>query len=87
MITKQKLCMVEKAEQFLIDLGFRQMRVRIHGMLARIEVCEDDFERIMHKDIRTKIVEELKACGFHYVTFDLQGYRMGSMNEVLDGKG
>lgn len=82
-ITAERLSMVEKAEQFLIESGFEQMRVRIHGTLARIEIPVADFDCIMQTDVRTQIVLRLKEYGFDYVTFDLQGYRTGSMNEVL----
>jgi len=82
-ITKEKLHMVERAEQFLMDRGFVQMRVRLHGTLARIEVPTADFERIMQEDIREEIVAKFTEYGFRYVTFDLQGYRTGSMNEAL----
>ena len=82
-ITKEKLRMVDRAEQLLMDKGFKQMRVRIHGTLARIEVPEDDFERIMQEDIRTEITTKFEEYGFSYVTFDLQGYRTGSMNKTL----
>jgi len=82
-ITEERLGMVEKAEQLLTDKGFGQMRVRIHGTLARIEVPEADFGRIMQKEIREEIVAKFTEYGFRYVTFDLQGYRTGSMNKVL----
>ncbi len=82
-ITAERLSMVEKAEQFLIESGFEQMRVRIHGTLARIEIPVADFDCIMQTEVRTQIVLRLKEYGFDYVTFDLQGYRTGSMNEVL----
>ncbi len=82
-ITAERLSMVEKAEQFLIESGFEQMRVRIHGTLARIEIPVADFDCIMQTDVRSQIVLRLKEYGFDYVTFDLQGYRTGSMNEVL----
>lgn len=82
-ITKEKLDMVEKAEQLLMERGFIQMRVRIHGTLARIEVPEGAFGHLMQEDIRTEIVAKFREYGFSYVTFDLQGFRSGSMNEVL----
>ena len=81
-ITVEKLMMVEKAEQLLFNLGFKQFRVRIHGMLARIEVLPDEFEKLMGIDI----YEQFKDLGFDYVTMDLKGYRTGSMNEVLGVK-
>ena len=80
-ISEEKLVMVGRAEQFLIDLGVRQARVRIHGNLARIEVLPEQFDLIMNN--RESIVAECKSAGFAYVTLDLQGYRTGSMNETL----
>ena len=80
-ITKEKLGMVEKAEQLLLDLGFHQLRVRIHGTLARIEVWPDELQKVLEN--LNQIVKALKEYGFTYVTMDLQGYRMGSMNETL----
>ena len=84
-ITTQKLGMVDKAEQLLLDLGFHQLRVRIHGTIARIEVLPDEFEKLLQN--RTQIVTAFKGYGFSYVTMDLQGYRTGSMNETLHLKG
>ena len=81
-ITAKKLGMVDRAEQFLMDLGFCQLRVRIHGEIARIEVLPDEFEKIL--SCRERITRAFKEYGFHYVTIDLQGYRTGSMNEILD---
>ena len=80
-ITKEKLGMVDKAEQLLLDLGFHQLRVRIHGTLARIEVLPDELQKVLEN--REQIVKAFKEYGFTYVTMDLQGYRMGSMNETL----
>ena len=82
-ITREKLAMVDQAEQLLLDLGFHQIRVRIHGMMARIELRPEEFDRFMQKDIREQVVSKLKEYGFTYVTLDLQGYRTGSMNETL----
>ena len=82
-ITKEKLAMVEKAEQLLLDYGFRQVRVRIHGNLARIEVLPEQFDKLMEEKVRADVVAKLKKYGFLYVTMDLAGYRMGSMNDVL----
>ena len=84
-ITEQKLSMVDKAEQQLLDLGFHQLRVRIHGTIARIEVLPAEFEKLLQH--REQIVTAFKNYGFTYVTMDLQGYRMGSMNETLHLKG
>lgn len=82
-ITKEKLEMVEKAEQLLLDLGFRQVRVRIHGTMARIEVLPEELEKLIRGDIRNQIITSFKEFGFSYVTMDLTGYRTGSMNEVI----
>ena len=82
-ITEEKLSMVDRAEQLLLDLGFRQLRVRIHGTIARIEVTPAEFEKLLQPAVRAKVVLALKSYGFSYVTMDLQGYRTGSMNEVL----
>lgn len=83
MISPEKLKMIERAEDLLLSLGFRQERVRIHGKIARIEIMPEDFSRIIQNDIRTKIYDSLKALGFAYVTLDLSGYRTGSMNETI----
>ena len=81
-ITQKKLSMVERAEQYLFDMGFRQVRVRIHGeSLARIEVSKDKLEELFNT--REHIIETLKQIGFAYITLDLQGYRTGAMNETL----
>lgn len=85
-ITEEKLSMVDKAEQLLLDMGFSQIRVRIHGKMARIEINPDEFEKMIKKEVREKIVSEFKSYGFTYVSMDLAGYRTGSMNEVLDLK-
>lgn len=74
--------MVDKAEQLLLDMGFHQLRVRIHGgNLARIEVMPEELRKVL--DHRLEITEKLKGYGFAYVTLDLLGYRTGSMNETL----
>ena len=85
-ISEKKLGMVDKAEQLLLDMGFHQVRVRIHGNIARIEVLPDEITKIVEEDNRTKIANQLKSYGFDYVTLDLLGYRTGSMNETLDEK-
>ena len=81
MITHEKLSMVEQAEQILSDLGFKQFRVRIHGLMARIEVLPDDIESMIK--YRTEIVFKFKLLGFTYISMDLEGYRMGSMNVFI----
>lgn len=85
-ITKEKLIMVGKAEQLLVDLGFSQMRVRLHGNIARIELLPQDFPRFMEDNIRTKVYQQLKSFGFSYVTLDLLGFKSGSMNLNINNK-
>ena len=80
-LTEEKLSQVESAEEFLFDKGFNQLRVRVHGNLARIEILPEDFPKLMK--LRGDIVNKLKSLGFDYVTLDLQGYRVGSMNSGL----
>lgn len=82
-ITEPKLRMVDEAEQLIRDLGFPQVRVRIHGDLARIEVEPERVPELLAEPNRTAIAEGLKRAGFRYVTADLSGYRTGSMNETL----
>ena len=85
-ITVEKLSMVERAEQFLMDLGFRQIRVRHHGDIARVEVNAEERNKFFDIELMDKVANELKSFGFKYVTLDLLGYRTGSMNEVLSEK-
>ncbi len=85
-ITVEKLSMVDKAEQFLMDMGFKQLRVRHHDEIARIEVDPDERMRFFDLEIMNKIGDEFKRIGFKYVTLDIVGYRTGSMNEVLSDK-
>ena len=82
-ISEAKLQMVDKAEQLLFDLGFRQARVRIHGNLARIEILPEEFSRFMEEDVRIRVDAAFREYGFAYVTLDVRGYRTGSMNEVI----
>ena len=82
-ITEKKLQMVEKAEQLLLDLGFTQLRVRMHGMMARIEIVPAQFSLMMQDQVRELVAKRFKEIGFAYTAVDLTGYRTGSMNEVL----
>lgn len=82
-ITAEKLGMVDKAEQFLLDEGFRQVRVRHHEDIARIEVAAEEREKLFSIDLLDRIGAKLKEIGFKYITVDVLGYRIGSMNEVL----
>jgi len=80
-ITEEMLAQIEAAEQALQDRGFRQVRVRVHGDVARIEVPPDELERLFR--MRDVITAALREIGFAYVALDLAGYRSGSMDEVL----
>lgn len=83
-ITAERLRMLGRCEEVLRREGFRQIRVRYHGDVARIEVHADEIERMIDTNIRATVDRELRALGFTYVAVDLRGYRTGSMNEVLD---
>jgi len=82
-ITREKLKAIEISERILFDLGFKQVRVRHHGNLARIEVNPDEMEKMMSSDIREAIYSRIKQAGFTYAALDLHGYRTGSMNETI----
>lgn len=85
-ITKERLRQVESLENALKDLGFSQVRVRYHHEVARIELSLDQLPEIFSRNLSAQITRAGKAAGFRYVTFDLEGYRTGSMNELLDGR-
>jgi uncharacterized protein len=80
-ITGKKLRMIEEAEAFLAQRGFGQLRVRVHGTIARIEVHKEEMAKLL--DMQTALAKKLKSIGFSYVTLDIEGYRSGSMDEVL----
>ena len=82
-VTIEKLSMVDKAEMALKQLGFRQVRVRHHGDVARIEVAEEEMPRALDPEMARQMAAALKTLGFKYVTLDLEGYRTGSLNEAL----
>jgi len=82
-ITAERLGMVDRAEQILLDLGFRQVRVRHHGEVARIETDEAGFGILMDRPVREDVYGRFKEIGFPYVAVDLMGYRTGSMNETI----
>ena len=82
-VTLEKLHEVDQAEHFLHKLGFRLVRVRHHGDIARIEAPPEDLPRLFENDVHTRIVAALKQIGFKYVALDMQGYRSGSLNETL----
>jgi pyridinium-3,5-biscarboxylic acid mononucleotide sulfurtransferase len=82
-VTEPKLEMIERAEEALRTLGFRVFRVRHHDTLARLEIDRGEMARALEPEVNAAIVGELKAIGYKYVSLDLQGYRTGSLNEVL----
>ncbi len=83
-ITREKLSQVGKVEEFLDRIGFRVYRARHHGDVLRIELGEDELESVLRDGVRQQIVACAREQGFAYVTLDLQGYRTGSLNEILD---
>ena len=82
-ITSEGLIRVASAEKFIKDMGFEGIRVRVHGDLARIEASPDDVSLLSYDRTRKEISSELKRLGFKYVTIDIDGYRVGSMNEAI----
>ncbi|HEV2288489.1 MAG TPA: ATP-dependent sacrificial sulfur transferase LarE [Candidatus Acidoferrales bacterium] len=82
-VTPELLARIERGEDFLRGLGFRQLRLRIHGELARIEIAQDELSRALEPAMAARIASGLKQFGFAYVTLDLEGYRTGSLNVLL----
>ena len=82
-ITKEKLNRIDRAEQFLLDRGLTQLRVRCHDDVARIEVPAEDRARFLDDAFAKEVYAAFQSFGFSYVSLDLLGYRMGSMNETL----
>ena len=82
-VTDEKLRMIERAETVLFDLGFKVCRVRHHDLVARLEIAPAEMMRALEPETSARIVQELKAIGYRYVSLDLQGYRLGSLNEAL----
>lgn len=85
-ITANKLKKVELAEDYLLENGFCQFRVRLHGNLARIELDPNDFDKIMEYELRNRVYDRFKEIGFDYISLDLKGYRTGSLNETIGKK-
>jgi len=82
-VTREKLSMIEQAEDVLIGMGFRQVRVRHHGGVARIEVPRDDLPRLLDAERSRNIESRFREIGFQYVTVDILGFRSGSLNEAI----
>lgn len=85
-IDKDILAKIDFLENFLLNLGFTQVRVRHHEKIARIEITEEEMSRFNIADIRMQVVREFKNQGYLYITLDLEGYKTGSMNKVLKTK-
>jgi len=85
-IKKEDLVRIEKAEVYMMKLGFRAVRVRSHGNLARIEVPQKERMKLFNERILDKVSKELKDLGFKYVTVDIEGYKMGSLNAEINMK-
>ncbi|HWC76325.1 MAG TPA: ATP-dependent sacrificial sulfur transferase LarE [Blastocatellia bacterium] len=82
-VTIEKLSMIDEAEMALKQLGFRQVRVRHHGEIARVEIAQDEMSRALNPEMALAMAAALKRLGFKYVALDLEGYRTGSLNEEL----
>jgi uncharacterized protein len=82
-VTREVLEQVERGEESLRQLGFRELRVRHHGELARVEIARDELPRALSMEMLDQITAALKRSGFQYVTLDCAGFRTGSMNAVL----
>lgn len=82
-VTIERLSKVERGEEFLRKLGFKEFRVRVHDELARIEIAPGEMVRALNSEIAQKMANKFQTLGFKYVTLDLQGYRSGAMNEIL----
>lgn len=85
-IDREKLSMIDRAEQYLSNLGFSQLRVRHHGDVARIEVPSGERQRFFDIGLMDRVCEEFRSIGFRYTALDLKGYTMGSLNEAIGKK-
>jgi uncharacterized protein len=82
-ITSALLSQIEEAENFLRELGFKIIRVRVHGAIARIEVSPDDISRFFEKDLRSRVLARFQELGFLYTSVDLAGYESGGLNKLI----
>jgi uncharacterized protein len=83
-VTIMKLATVERGEEIMREMGFREFRVRYHDGLVRLEIATAEFDRTLSRAVIDELAERFRELGFRYVTLDLHGYRTGSMNEILD---
>ena len=85
-VTIERLSKVERGEEVLRSMGFREFRVRVHAEIARLEIAPDEMQRVLNLEMTEKLAREFRQIGFKYVTLDLQGYRSGAMNEVIEDR-
>ena len=85
-VTIERLGKVDRGEEILREFGFREFRVRHHDQLVRLEIAQAEMDRVMRKEVFQKLAARFRELGFKYVTLDLEGFRSGSMNEVLDSQ-
>ena len=83
-VTIERLGKVDRGEEILREFGFREFRVRHHDQLVRLEIAQSEMDRVMRKEVFQELATRFRELGFKYVTLDLEGFRSGSMNEVLD---
>lgn len=83
-VTIERLSKIDRGEEILREFGFREFRVRHHDQLVRLEIARSELDRIMRKEIFAELAARFRQLGFKYVTLDLEGFRSGSMNEVLE---
>ena len=86
-VTIERLRKVDRGEEILREFGFREFRVRHHDTLVRLEIAPEEMDRALKREVVEQLAQRFRELGFKYVTLDLQGYRSGSMNEVLPGNG
>jgi uncharacterized protein len=84
-VTIERLRKVDRGEEILREFGFREFRVRHHDTLVRLEIAPDEMEKVLRREVLEQLAHRFRELGFKYVTLDLQGYRSGSLNEVLPG--
>src|SRR2546430_7719630 len=85
-VTIQRLATVDRGEEIMRALGFREFRVRHHDELVRLEIAPTELDRALRREVVDELARQFRALGFRYVTLDLHGYRTGAMNEVLKSR-
>jgi uncharacterized protein len=83
-VTIERLSKIERGEEFMRVLGFREFRVRVHDELVRLEIAPAEMSRALSKDMTEKLAGKFRKLGFKYVTIDLHGFRSGALNEILE---